>query len=128
MSSGIFNKYTGYHNRRSHRLPGYNYSRSGYYFITICIHDKNRDLFGVVENGKMVLNEMGNIANQQFECLPERFPNIKMDAYIVMPNHVHAVIFAGATLAVVHGSAVAGLGGKKGAEVSPGEINHGDLS
>ena len=102
MSSGIFNKYTGYHNRRSHRLPGYDYSSPGYYFITICIHDKNRDLFGVVENGEMVLNEMGKIADRQIECLPERFPNIKIDAYIVMPNHVHAVIYAsGTTLAVV---------------------------
>jgi putative transposase len=100
MSSGVFNKYTGYHNRHSIRLHGYDYSQPGYYFITICIHDKTQRLFGTVAGGKMVLNDKGNIAHDQFECLPGRFPNIQIDTFQVMPNHIHAVIHARATLAV----------------------------
>jgi putative transposase len=92
MSSGIINKYTGYHNRRSIRLPGYDYSQPGYYFITICIHNRAQRLFGNVVDGEMVLNELGTIAYNQFECLTERFHNTKSDAFQIMPNHVRAII------------------------------------
>jgi putative transposase len=105
MSSGIFNKFTGYHNRRSIRLDGYDYSRPGFYFVTICIHDRKQRLFGNVANGKMILNEMGKIAFDTFNQLPERFPNMKPHVFQIMPNHVHAIIAihvvpVGATLAV----------------------------
>lgn len=48
MSDGIFNRFTGYHNPQSIRLEKYDYSRPGYYFITICIHDRERNLFGEI--------------------------------------------------------------------------------
>jgi hypothetical protein len=59
MSGGIYNKYTGHHHRRSIRLKGYDYSRPGAYFVTICIHDRAQRLFGNVVDGKMVLNDAG---------------------------------------------------------------------
>ena len=113
MSSGVYDKFTGYHNRESIRLSGYDYSRQGYYFITICIHDRKQRLFGDIIDKKMVFTELGNIAFNQFEYLPKRFPNIKLDEFQIMPNHVHAVIqihtphnstanIVGATLAVAH--------------------------
>lgn len=49
------------HHRRSIRLKGYDYSQSGLYFITICC-DNRENRFGVIENGKMILNELGDIA------------------------------------------------------------------
>ncbi|MBN1981419.1 MAG: hypothetical protein JW795_07810 [Chitinivibrionales bacterium] len=100
MPKDINNKYTSYHNRHSMRRTGYDYSQQGYYFITICIHNRIQRLFGYVENGRMVLNEMGNIAYNQFQCLPQRFSHIKLDTFQIMPNHVHAIIIVGATLAV----------------------------
>jgi putative transposase len=105
MPTSNFNQFAGYHNRKSIRLRGYDYSQSGYYFITICVHDRTQRLFGNIVNGKMVLNELGTIAYNQFECLPERFPKIKLDAFQIMPNHIHTVIIVcefpvGATLAV----------------------------
>ena len=117
MSSGVYDKFTGYHNRGSIRLRGYDYSRHGYYFITICIHDRNQRLFGDIIDGKMVFTELGNIAYNQFACLPKRFPNIKLDEFQIMPNHVHAVIpictphnstanIVGATLAVARDAPV----------------------
>jgi REP element-mobilizing transposase RayT len=92
MSSGVYNKYTGYNNRRSIRLPGYDYSRPGYYFVTICIYDHKQKLFGDVACGKMILNEYGKCAEQCFRNIPHHFPNVNIDEFVVMPNHVHGII------------------------------------
>lgn len=51
MSDGVYSKLTGYHNRRSIRLPGYDYSQPGYYFVTVCIHDRTQRLFGDIPVG-----------------------------------------------------------------------------
>jgi putative transposase len=61
MSSGVFNQFTGHHNRRSIRLRNWDYSRPGVYFITVCAHDHHEQFFGNVKNGEMELNEYGNI-------------------------------------------------------------------
>jgi len=110
MSSGVYNQQTGYHNRKSIRLPGYDYSQPGYYFVTICINNRKQRLFGDVVDGTMVSNEMGTIAINCSKCLPERFPNIKLDTFQIMPNHIHTIIQirppVGATLAVAHGAVV----------------------
>ncbi len=79
------------HHRRSIRLPDYNYSRSGAYFITICT--QNREcLFGNVADGKMILNEFGYIVKIFRMEIPQHFQHVKLDAYVVMPNHVHGII------------------------------------
>jgi hypothetical protein len=54
MSEGVYNALTGYHNRKSIRLMEYDYSRPGYYFVTICIHEREKKLFGDVFDGEMV--------------------------------------------------------------------------
>jgi len=92
MSTGIYNKFTGYHNRRSIRLPGYDYSQPGYYFVTVCIHDRKQNLFGNVVDGIMVLNEFGKHTEQCWHDIPKHFPNVKIDDFIAMPNHVHGII------------------------------------
>lgn len=90
------------HNRKSIRLKGYDYSQSGLYFITICCQDR-KHRFGHVAQGQMILNEYGQIAHDQWFKLPTRFPHIELDAFQVMPNHIHGIIVlvnVGATLAV----------------------------
>ena len=89
------------HHRRSIRLKGYDYSRAGMYFITICT--KNRAcLFGNIENGVMQLNDAGRMVENQWLKLPDRFQNIALYEYVVMPNHFHAILeIVGATLVVV---------------------------
>jgi REP element-mobilizing transposase RayT len=73
------------HHRRSIRLKGYDYSQPGKYFITICT--KNRKcLFGDVVNGKMVLNDAGKMIEKWYFELPNKFPDIQCDQYIIMPN------------------------------------------
>ncbi len=79
------------HHRRSIRLPHYDYSQSGLYFITICT--ENREcLFGDVEDGKMILNEFGNVAQQCWLEIPQHFEHVELDAYVIMPNHLHGII------------------------------------
>jgi len=79
------------HNRVSIRLKGYDYSRTGMYFITICCQHKV-PRFGVVVNGKMELNEFGKIAYAEWLKLSERFSNVELDAFQIMPDHMHGII------------------------------------
>ncbi|MCA9915636.1 MAG: transposase family protein, partial [Anaerolineae bacterium] len=77
--------------RRSPRLQGYDYSQSGAYFVTICTHERAH-LFGVVADGEMVLNRAGEIAQERWFALPDHHNGIELDAFVVMPNHIHGII------------------------------------
>jgi len=63
------------HHRRSIRLKGYDYTQAGFNFITICCEDRIFH-FGSIDHGKMILNEFGRIAYDEWVKLPERFSNI----------------------------------------------------
>ncbi len=79
------------HHRRSIRLKGYDYSQPGAYFVTICTHQR-RCLFGDVVDGEMRLNEAGGMVEWTWYDLPNHIDNIELDAFVVMPNHVHGII------------------------------------
>ncbi len=79
------------HKRRSIRLKNYDYSREGLYFITICC--KNREhLFGEIVDGKMILNDIGEMAQICWNAIPEHFENVSLHSFVIMPNHVHGII------------------------------------
>ena len=79
------------HHRRSIRLQGYDYSQSGAYFITTCT--QNREcLFGEIHNGKMYLNEYGEIAKKCWVEIPKHHQNVQLDEYVIMPNHIHGIV------------------------------------
>ena len=83
-------------NTTSHRLTGFNYASDGAYFITIVT--KNREhFFGEIVDNKMVLNELGKIARDEWFKTPEIRPdmNLTMVEFVVMPNHIHGVIYIG---------------------------------
>jgi putative transposase len=80
------------HHRRSIRLQDYNYSQECGYFVTICTHERGC-LFGEVRDGEMRLNAPGTMVVDALERLNQSFPEVKIDAYIVMPNHIHCVIW-----------------------------------
>jgi REP element-mobilizing transposase RayT len=92
MSSEIYNKHIGYHNRHSIRLQGYDYSQPGYYFVTVCIHDRKQRLFGDVVENRMVLNEYGKHVEHCWNEIPVHFPHAKIDECVIMPNHIHGII------------------------------------
>src|SRR5262245_32460608 len=79
------------HHRRSIRLKGYNYARSGSYFVTICTHNREC-LFGRTIDGEMQINGAGELVQSTWAGLPARFPNIEIDSSVVMPNHFHGII------------------------------------
>jgi putative transposase len=79
------------HRRRSIRLPGYDYTSTGAYFITICTSGKEC-LFGMVENGQMRINDAGRIVAQCWLDIPLHFPHAILDECVVMPNHVHGIV------------------------------------
>jgi putative transposase len=79
------------HHRRSIRLPGYDYTSAGAYFVTICVRG-GECLLGEVVDGEMQHNEWGQIAWDCWQAIPEHSPHVKLDVYVVMPNHVHGII------------------------------------
>ena len=84
-------------NRRSIRLPGYDYSKDGAYFVTICTKDR-KCLFGDIATRKMALNDAGRMVEIVWNELPKYYPRISTDTFQIMPNHIHGiVIIAGAT-------------------------------
>ncbi len=77
--------------RRSIRLNGYDYSGAGAYFVTICTRDREC-LFGDVVNGEVRLNDLGSMVEQEWLQTPGLRPQVELDAYVVMPNHFHAIL------------------------------------
>ncbi len=83
------------HHRHSIRLPGYDYSQEGVIFVTLCTYQREI-LFGEVQAGQMVINDVGCIVLAAWQGLPLRFPSLTLDEFVIMPNHVHGVFFFGA--------------------------------
>lgn len=79
------------HHRRSIRLPGYDYTAPGFYFVTFCVQNRVC-LFGQIQNKKMRLNEAGQMVDRWWHRLPQKFPTVKTDAWVIMPNHCHGII------------------------------------
>jgi putative transposase len=79
------------HRRRSIRLQGYDYSQAGAYFVTICTQNQEC-LLGEIISGEMRLNDAGRMVQTIWQKLPHRFPSVKLDQFIVMPNHVHGIV------------------------------------
>lgn len=80
------------HHRRSVRLKGYDYTQAGAYFITIC-SKHGQCIFGHVENGLMILNEWGQIVEQEWQQTAVLRPNVELDVHQVMPNHFHGTLW-----------------------------------
>lgn len=77
--------------RRSIRLRGYDYALPGAYFVTICTA-RRIPLFGEVARGRMNLTFLGEIASACWRAIPVHFANVTLDAWVVMPDHVHGII------------------------------------
>ncbi|MDR0680922.1 MAG: hypothetical protein LBG15_03585 [Dysgonamonadaceae bacterium] len=79
------------HHRCSIRLKGYDYSREGLYFITVCTQN-SECLFGEIIDGEMILNDYGKIVELVWNELPQHYSNVQLDVFVVMPNHIHGII------------------------------------
>ena len=79
------------HHRRSIRLRGYDYSRAGAYFVTICVYQRECWL-GEIVAGQMCLSVLGRLVHEQWHAIREQFTDLLLDSFVVMPNHVHGII------------------------------------
>ena len=75
----------------SARASWWNYGDEGNYFVTICTNNKNH-WFGEIEDGVMVMNEVGRMAEKYWYEIPKHFSFVELDSFVVMPNHVHGII------------------------------------
>lgn len=98
-------------NRRSIRLPGYDYSQENYYFVTICAINR-RCLFGGIDNFEMRLNAFGEYVKDFWLDVEKYFVNIEIDELIVMPNHLHVII-------IIHDDIFRQNGENQGGETPP---------
>ena len=80
--------------RRSPRLRGFDYATSGAYFVTVCVSGK-RCLFGEVVDDRMILNSLGQSVEDALVDAPAHWTGIDLDRFVVMPNHVHAILWIG---------------------------------
>jgi putative transposase len=80
------------HHRRSIRLRDYDYARAGAYFVTTCVQGR-KCLFGEIIDGKIRLSEFGRVAWECWDTMPEHFRHVRLDVFVVMPNHVHGILF-----------------------------------
>jgi REP element-mobilizing transposase RayT len=80
-----------YRNRRPIRLQGYDYSRAGAYFVTVCTHDR-LCLFGEIADRRMALNDTGKIVANEWMKSGEIRDEIELGEWVVMPNHFHGIV------------------------------------
>lgn len=73
------------------RLLGFDYTRPGQYFITICTFQK-RCFLGVIKDGRPLLSRIGKIARDCWYSIPDHFPDVNLDAFVIMPNHIHGIV------------------------------------
>ncbi len=87
-----------YKSRKSPRLAQYDYSQPGAYFITICVRQRKCILSsisvgtGVLDCPENILSKYGKIANKHLETVSSFYENIKIDKYVIMPNHIHFIL------------------------------------
>jgi hypothetical protein len=74
--------------RRSIRLPGYDYAQMGAYFVTVCTQARVCVL-GEVADGIILPSPIGHLVERCWRALPTHFPGVELDAFVVMPNHIH---------------------------------------
>jgi len=77
--------------RQKLRLPGFDYSQPGAYFVTICARNRQY-LFGEIVDGRIIPNEITQAVGSCWNVIPDHFPKVTLDACIVMPNHLHGIL------------------------------------
>jgi REP element-mobilizing transposase RayT len=77
--------------RRSIRLQSYDYAEAGAYYLTICVH-RRQCLLGEINQSTVMLSSSGEVALNIWQRLPQKYPLVELDAFVIMPNHVHGIV------------------------------------
>ncbi len=78
--------------RKRLRLKEFDYSKEEIYFITLCIRNRIELLGKIVETNHIELTKLGNISEQYIKEIERKYTNIRIDEYVIMPNHIHLLI------------------------------------
>lgn len=82
-----------YPRRKPNRLPNFDYSSNHAYFVTICTQDRKKTLCSIVGDGFPVPKPYGSIAASWIPAITEKYPQVHVDHFVVMPNHIHLLLF-----------------------------------
>ena len=77
--------------RKAQRKRDYDYSQPGHYAVTVCTQNRSC-LFGIIDNGDMLLNDAGRMIDKTWYEIPGCYPGIELDSMQIMPNHLHGII------------------------------------
>lgn len=91
LKDQITEKFQGKYRVSSIRLSYWDYRSEGMYFITICTKNKNH-FFGKIDNDSMILSPIGKMVQKYWYEIPHHFPNVSLDEFVVMPDHIHGII------------------------------------
>jgi REP element-mobilizing transposase RayT len=80
--------------RKNPRASRYDYTSAGVYFVTVCTRDRE-EYFGRIIDKKMILNEIGNICEEEIHRMVQKRPSVDLHEYVIMPNHVHLLLCVG---------------------------------
>lgn len=80
------------HYRKTNRINSYDYSRNGAYFVTICTQKRQRTLSQIVGDGFPVPTPQGKIAEEWILHIPSKYPDVSVDQYVIMPDHIHMLL------------------------------------
>ncbi len=78
--------------RKKNRLQGYDYSQNGAYFITVCVQDKKRILSKIIVGDGLPVPHLtvyGQIVEKCIQLINQKYPEVKIEKYVIMPNHIH---------------------------------------
>jgi len=78
--------------RKVNRISEYDYSQNGAYFVTICTHERTHTLSKIVGDGFPVPLPLGQIAKELIIQLPIKYPNVSVDNFVIMPDHIHLLL------------------------------------
>ena len=78
--------------RKPNRIPEYDYSQNGAYFVTLCTQDRCKCLSTIVGDGFPVPKPIGMIAEEHICQIPEKYPLVSVDRYVIMPDHIHMLV------------------------------------
>ncbi len=111
------------HHRRSLRLNEYDYTQQGAYFVTLVVQNRVQ-MFGSIVDGIVIMNDAGRMIQTAWLALPDRFPSIELDEFVIMPNHMHGILVIGgiSTDVVVTGSEPGNVGATLVVAPKPGEV------
>jgi putative transposase len=85
----------------SARCQTWDYTSNGYYFITICTHNK-QSFFGEIINAEIKLSKIGEIVAEEWQKTEQIRPNIQLDAWVIMPNHMHSILIINNPVETTH--------------------------